>query len=82
MESTTETPEPEITEPEVSQPVMKPLIQFTNKSDEIEIPEAPKEVQDSFLFITTYKKVGNLMKHKLDLRTRIIPYFFNSGLIY
>ena len=51
MESTTETPEPEITEPEVSQPVMKPLIQFTNKSDEIEIPEAPKEVQDSFFFL-------------------------------
>ena len=73
MESTTETPEPEITEPEVSQPVMKPLIQFTNKSDEIEIPEAPKEVQDSFSF--TYKIVGNLMKHKLDLGTRIIPYF-------
>ena len=51
MESTTETPEPEITEPEVRQPVMKPLIQFTNKSDEIEIPEAPKEVQDSFFFL-------------------------------
>ena len=58
--STTENPEPEkkleIT-PEVCQAVLKPLIQFTNKKDEIEIPmsEESKEIQDRDLFTRSSK---------------------------